>query len=145
MIASQFDPEDLQTLEEILENEKRVHARKCSMCFALFASAVVVLIAAFIMVVITLAADLSGGGALGIEDIGEHAVLVQALGTLAGAVLLFFSIWCGAQNCLNTIERTLCAARNQRMKLFETFLSQIQCADKKKKEAWLEIVKGVVM
>ncbi|MCR6643371.1 MAG: hypothetical protein NVV62_01930 [Terricaulis sp.] len=102
MIASQFDPEDLQTLEEILENEKRMHARKCSMCFALFASAVAVLIAAFIMVVITLAADLSGGGALGLEDIGEHAVLVQALGTLAGAVLLFFSIWCGAQNCVNS-------------------------------------------
>lgn len=142
MIAT-FDPEDIQTLAEILEKEKRSHLRKCGLCFAMFAVAVAVLLVAFALVVLTVASEFSSGA--GIEVLGRHAILVQVVGSLAGAVLLFFSVWCSAQNCLNTIERTLCAARNQRVKLFETFLGQIQCADKRKREAWMEIVKGVVM
>ena len=142
MIATGIDQEEIQTLSEILEVEKKLHRRKCFMCLVMFAIAFIALLIALVVLLIQVL-DIMGSNAVGNLD-GQFAWF-QVLAPLAGAAMLFFSSWWAAQNCLNAIERTLCAARNQRLKLFETFLGQIKCADKGKQQAWLEIVKGVVM
>jgi hypothetical protein len=142
MIATGIEQEDIKTLSEILESEKKLHQRKCMMCLIMFAVAFVALVIALVVLGVQLALIMNASG---VGEISGQFAWFQVLAPLAGAAMLFFSSWWAAQNCLNAIERTLCAARNQRMKLFETFLGQIKCADKDKQAAWLEIVKGVVM
>lgn len=142
MIATGIEHDDIQTLAEILENEKILHKRKCLMCLVMFGLAFVALVVALVVLGVQLAKIMGSGAA---DDLDGQFAWFQVLAPLAGAAMLFFSSWWAAQNCLNAIERTLCAARNQRMKLFQTFLGQIKCADKEKQQAWLEIVKGVVM
>lgn len=142
MIATSIDQDDIDALAEILESEKTLHRRKCTMCFVMFAMAFLALVGALVIVGVQLA---SVFGAQGVEALGDQFLMFQVLAPLAGAAMLFFSSWWAAQNCLHAIERTLCAARHRRVKLFQTFLGQIKCADKEKRTAWLEIVKGVVM
>lgn len=141
MIEGQIEPEDLETLEAILERELRHHRNKCRLWLALFAVAFVSLVLALICVFIQLAFDISGSG---FTTFGGQFQLFQVLAPLAGATLLCYGAWGGAQNCLSGIERSLFAARNGRLNLFRGFLGQIQCAGKHKTKAWLEIVKGVV-
>jgi len=142
MIAAGIEDDDIETLSEILESEKILHKRKCMMCLVMFGLAFVALLGALVVLGVQLAKVMGAGGA---GNLDEQFAWFQVLAPLAGAAMLFFSSWWAAQNCLNAIERTLCAARNRRMKLFQTFLGQIKCADKDKQQAWLEIVKGVVM
>jgi len=142
MITTGIEQEDIQTLAEILESERKLHRRKCMLCLVMFGMSFFALVIALVVLGVQLAKVLGTDGAAGLD---AQFAWFQVLAPLAGAAMLFFSSWWAAQNCLNAIERTLCAARNQRMKLFETFLGQIKCADKEKQKAWLEIVKGVVM
>jgi hypothetical protein len=143
MIVSGIDAEDLDTLAQILEREHVSHRRKCGVCFAMFLLAFSALVVALVLVGVRLAIAVSSP--LGSEALGLQFALFQVLAPLAAVALTFFGAWWAAQNCLNSIERTLCAARNQRLKLFETFLNQIQCAGKEKQRAWLEIIKSAVM
>ncbi len=142
-MISGIDDDDIQTLAEILEHEQAMHRRKCSICFAMFLFAFCSLVVALVLVAIQLATAMSAPA--GLESLGGGFALFQVLAPLAAVALSFFGAWWAAQNCLHAIERTLCAARNQRFKLFHTFLGQIKCADKEKQRAWLEIVKSAVM
>jgi len=142
MLASGVEYEDIETLAQILEREKVMHRRRCALCFAMFVFAFCALVVALVVVGVHLASVL-GWTAFSVP-VAEFA-LFQVPAMLAGVAMLFFSSWWAAQNCVNTIERTLCAARNGRLKLFQTFLGEIQCAEEKKRRAWLEILKGAVM
>jgi hypothetical protein len=144
MIATSIDQEDLDMLAEILEREIKLHRGKCRLCLGMFVVAFVALALALALIGVRLAADLIGGGG-DLGDLASQFVLIQALAALSAVALSFFGAWWTAQNCLNSIERTLFAARNRRMKLFESFIGQIECAGKQKQRAWLEIVKSAVM
>jgi hypothetical protein len=143
MISGGFENDDIETLAEILERELQSHSRKCGIFFAMFVLAFVSLVVALALVGVRLAEVV--GSPAGSAVIGQQFILIQVVAPLAAVALSFFGGWWGAQNCLHSIERTLCAARNRRFKLFETFLGEIQCSGKHKHRAWLEIVKSAVM
>jgi hypothetical protein len=143
VFASGIDTEDIETLAQILEREHASHSRRCTVCFAMFVLAFVSLVVALALVGVRLAIVVSAP--VGAEALGLQFGLFQVLVPLAAVALSFFGAWWAAQNCLNSIERTLCAARNRRLKLFETFLGQMQCAGREKQRAWLEIIKSAVM
>jgi hypothetical protein len=143
MIKGEIDHGDIETLAQILEHEKRSHTHKRSLCFAMFMACFVCLVAALAMIAVRLAMlTLAPDGAM---ELSSQLLLLQFLAPLAAVALSFFGAWWAVQNCLNSIERTLFAARNQRPHLFAKFLEQIQCADKEKRRAWLEIIKSAVM
>jgi hypothetical protein len=75
---------------------------------------------------------------------GLRIEFVQALGVLAALVVALFSMWWTVQNCINSIERTLFAARARRHQLFASFLGQLQCADKSKRQLWLDVVSAAM-
>lgn len=137
-MSAQFDEEDVKALAEILEAEHKHHCQKRSICFWLFIFWFVLLVvalgvAAYLVLGPTSAS--AGGGAL---------VWVQLLTAMSAAVVSFFSMWWTVQSCINSIERTLFAARAGRTQLFAGLLSQVQCADKEKRRLWLEIIKAAV-
>lgn len=140
MSGREIDPEDMRTLAEILEKERRSHAQKRSLCLGLFLFSLLALVAAMGIVVPFL---LHVG-----DDQGEFSqapVFSQLLTGLCAAVVGFFSMWWSTQNCINSIERTLYAARAGRPKLFFSFLEQLQCTDRKKRQVLLDMVASVVM
>ncbi len=140
-----IDHDDLDVLALILERELAVHRAKCRLCLIMFAIAFAALALALALIGVRLAGDLLDSGGADVADIAGQMVLVQALAALSAVALSFFGAWWTAQNCLNSIERTLFAARHRRMKLFQSFMGQIQCAGKQKQRAWLELVKSAVM
>jgi hypothetical protein len=143
MVTHDIEPDDIETLSQILEDEKRSHRRKRFLCFAMFVFSFICLVLALVLVAIrlvTVATAPAGAGALGMQF-----AMLQVLVPLAAVALSFFGAWWGVQNCLNSIERTLCAARNRRPQLFAVFFKEIQCAGKDKQRAWLEIIKSAVM
>jgi hypothetical protein len=142
MIVDGIDADDIETMAEILERELIAHRRKCHFCLALFGIGFVTLVVALVLVAVRLA--VVAGSPLGAQGLGGQLALVQVVSPIAAMALGAFGAWWGAQNCLNTIERTLYAARNKRVKLFQTFLKEIQCAGKEKQRAWLEIIKSVI-
>ncbi len=130
---------DIEALASILENEKRGHARTRSLCFALFVFCFMVLVVAictltFLLVTARLEGDLTQ----------NSLTFLQMLTPLSAAVIGFFTSWWTAQNCINSIDRTLFAARSGRQRLFVSFLEQLQCADKKKRRAMLDVVGALV-
>jgi len=140
MTGGQIDPEDILTLAEILEKERRSHAQKRALCLGLFLfSLLALLIALGIVVHFLVGIGFSEGG------FDQAPVLGQLLTGLSAAVVGFFSMWWSAQNCINSIERTLYAARAGRSKLFFSFLQQLQCTDKKKRQVLLEMVSAAVI
>jgi hypothetical protein len=138
----EYEEDDIVALSQILESEIKSHATKGSLCFAMFAVSFAALVLGLVLGgarVVSLVMAQSGGA-----DIGEEVWLLQLLIPLATVAVSFFGAWWGVQNCVNSIERTLFAARARRHKLFATFVQQIQCADQKKKKLWVELVKGVI-
>lgn len=125
---------DIDALAQILENERIGHCRKRALCLGMFVFFFVVLVVAIGAVVYMLVN----------RDSGLRLELVQALGVLAALVVGLFSMWWTVQNCINSIERTLFAARAGRNQLFASFLGQLQCADKNKKQLWLEVISAAV-
>lgn len=143
MIVSGIENEDIETLAEILERERMSHRRKCSIFLAMFMLAFGALVVALALVGVRLAAVVSSQ--VGAQVVGQQFAMIQVIAPLAAVALSFFGGWWAAQNCVHSIERTLCAARNRRIKLFETFLGQMQCSGREKQRAWLEILKSAVM
>jgi hypothetical protein len=143
MHVGAFDTEDIDTLAEILERERKSHCRKCSIFLVMFVIAFVSLVVALALVGVNLAGVIGSPG--GARAMADQFPVFQVVAPLTAVALSFFGGWWATQNCIHSIERTLFAARNRRMKLFETFLGQIQCSGKDKQRAWLEILKAAVM
>lgn len=139
-----IESDDIETLAEILEREHHSHSRRRTVCFAMFVLVFSALVLALALVGVQMALNVIKSP-VGLQAQGLQFGMLQVLAPLAAVALSFFGAWWAAQNCLNSIERTLCAARKQRLKLFQTFLGQIQCAGKEKQRAWLEIIKSAVM
>ena len=137
-----IDPEDIETLAGILEMERKGHVQKRSLCFWMFivafASLVLALILAGVHIAMMFTTQTSG------VEIGDEMWMLQGLAPLAAASVSFFSMWWGVHNCVSSIDRTLYAARAKRHNLFAKFIDQIECADKKKKRKWLELVSAFV-
>jgi ABC-type nickel/cobalt efflux system permease component RcnA len=134
-----IDPEDIEALAAILENEKQSHCRKRGLCFGLFVASFAVLIMAIVVLTFLLMT-----GRLGDVITGNSLGFLQVLAPLSALVVGFFGMWWAVQNCINSIERTLYAARAGRHRLFASFLEQLQCADKGKRRMLLDIVGSVV-
>ncbi len=134
-----IEPEDIEALAAILENEKQSHCRKRGLCFGLFVASFAVLIFAIAVLTFLLAT-----GQLGDAITGNSLGFLQVLAPLSALVVGFFGMWWAVQNCINSIERTLYAARAGRHRLFASFLEQLQCADKNKRRLLLDIVGSVV-
>lgn len=140
MAPHALDPEDMDTLAAILEREMASHCRKRTLCLFLFSVSFVLLLMAFAVIALTLMRDLSGASGEG----GMTWWVLSYPAALGAVVMSSFSAWWGVQNCVNSIERTLFAARARRTQLMAAFLQQLQCADKEKKRAWLEILKDAM-
>jgi hypothetical protein len=137
-MSAQFDQDDIKTLSEILEVEHKHHCQKRSICFWLFIFWFVLLIVALGIAAYLVLGPVATG------PMGGTLAWVQALTALSAAVVSFFSMWWTVQNCINSIERTLFAARAGRTQLFASLLEQVQCADKEKRRLWLEVIKAAV-
>ncbi len=139
MSAHPIDHGDIEALAQILENEKVGHCRIRSLCFGLFVFCFAALVFAIGVLTYLLVTARLG------DDIASRSLsFLQLLTPLSAAVVGFFTSWWTAQNCINSIERTLFAARSGRHRLFASFLQQLQCADKKKQRMMLEVVSALV-
>jgi hypothetical protein len=128
---------DIEALAQILETEKQAHRRTRALCFALFVFCFAVLTVAICVLAFLLVTARAGIA-------GDSLTFLQVLTPLGAMVVGFFSFWWTAQNCINSIDRTLFAARSGRHRLFVSFLGQLQCADKKRKRLMLEVVGALV-
>jgi hypothetical protein len=135
MNAQHIEQGDIEALAEILEAEKQNHCRKRGLCFGLFLFSLIMLVFATCTVTF-----LFVSGRLSEGPAAEWLGALQLLTPLSAAVIGFFGSWWAAQNCINSIERTLFAARAGRAKLFASFLGNLQCADKKKRQVWMDMV-----
>ncbi len=139
MSDSHIELGDVEALAAILEAEKESHCRTRGLCFGLFLFSLVLLVFAVCgfaaLFVVGMANDI---------DIDKWLTPLQLLPPMSAAVIGFFGSWWAAQNCINSIERTLFAARTGRLKLFTNFLSNLQCADKKKRRMWLDVAASLV-
>lgn len=140
--TTEFEDDDISTLTEILESEMRGHRQKRLVCMTMFCISLVSLILGLVLGAWQIAAELLPGQSGVKMDEGIQAL--QLLAPLAGFAMGFFTAWWACQHCINSIERTLFAARARRSKLFKLFVEQIACASEKKKKAWREIVEGFV-
>jgi len=141
--AGDYEDEDLVTLTHILESEIQSHQRKRAVCFAMFCVSLVSLTLALVLGGVQLVVELfPSQSSLDLERVSGGISVLQLLTPLAAFAMTFFGAWWSCQNCVNSIERTLFAARARRHKLFKTFVEQISCADQKKKRVWLDLVKG---
>ena len=139
MSAHHFEESDIEALAEILEKERLHHCRTRGFCFGLFLFSLVML--AFATATISF---LFLSGRISQGPTSEWLGALQLLTPLSAAVVGFFGSWWAAQNCINSIERTIFAARKGRVKLFASFLGNLQCADKKKRQLWMEMVASLV-
>lgn len=139
MTALPVEDDDVETLAAILEAERLNHCRTRAVCFGLFMFSLVMLVFGVVIfgIVFIFAAT---------NDVSMDQWLptLQLLPPLSAAVVGFFGSWWAAQNCINSIERTLFAARAKRMKLFASFLGNLQCADKKKRAVWVEMATSLI-
>ncbi len=138
MISTLIEPLDVEVLADILEKEKRHHCRIRGVCFSLFLLSFLLLLGSIAAI-----AFLFARGLPGLEG-GIWLTLLQILAPISAAMIGFFASWCAAQNCVNSIDRSLYAARAGRLKLFAGFVSQLQCASKSKRSMLLDIVGSFV-
>jgi|LauGreDrversion4_1035100.scaffolds.fasta_scaffold392509_2 hypothetical protein len=135
MSTAQIDQADIDALAAILESEKLHHCRARALCFGLFLFSLVMLVIGIVTIsVLFLSGRISQ----------EWLSAIQLLTPMSAAVIGFFGSWWACQNCINSIERTLFAARAGRLKLFTSFLGNLQCADKKKRKLWMEMAESLV-
>ncbi|HVY88452.1 MAG TPA: hypothetical protein VG942_06260 [Hyphomonadaceae bacterium] len=139
MSTQHIEQDDIEALAAILEAERLHHCRARGMCFGLFLFSLVMLVFATATIAFVFVSGRISDGS-GSEWLGA----LQLLTPLSAAVIGFFGSWWAAQNCINSIERTLFAARTGRAKLFAGFLGNLQCADKKKRKLWMEMVASLV-
>lgn len=135
MSTTHIEQGDIEALAEILEAEKQHHCRTRGLCFGLFLFSLVMLVIAIATIAVLV---LTG------HITQEWLSAIQLLTPMSAAVIGFFGSWWACQNCINSIERTLFAARAGRHKLFTSFLGNLQCADKKKRALWMEMATSLV-
>jgi hypothetical protein len=135
MSTAHIDQADIDALAAILESEKLHHCRARGLCFGLFLFSLVMLVIGIVTISVLF---LSG------RINQEWLSAIQLLTPMSAAVIGFFGSWWACQNCINSIERTLFAARAGRLKLFTSFLGNLQCADKKKRQLWMEMAASLV-
>jgi hypothetical protein len=135
MSTAQIDQADIDALAAILESEKLHHCRARGLCFGLFLFSLVMLVIG----IVTISALFLTG-----RINQEWLSAIQLLTPMSAAVIGFFGSWWACQNCINSIERTLFAARAGRLKLFTSFLGNLQCADKKKRKLWMEMASSLI-
>jgi hypothetical protein len=137
---NEIDAEEFDTLAQILEGEQQSHKRRRSLCMSMFVTFFVL----FILALLLLGLHMAGVVAAEQQQDGLLSQLsfVSTLGTLGTAVFSAFGVWWASENCLNSIERTLLAARARKQRLFITLFGQIQCADEKKRRILLDLIKG---
>lgn len=134
-----IDHGDVEALAAILEAERLNHCRTRGLCFGLFLFSLIMLI--FGVVIFGVVFIIAATNEISID---HWLPTLQLLPPLSAAVVGFFGSWWAAQNCINSIERTLFAARAGRMKLFASFLGNLQCADKKKRRVWVDMAASLV-
>jgi hypothetical protein len=139
---SDFEDDDVAALTAILESEMRIHRKKRAICLAMFCISLVSLIIGLVLGSWQIATELLPGQA-GLQ-LSDGLQALQLLAPIAAFAMWFFTAWWACENCINSIERTLFAARARRRRLFKQFVEQISCADKKKKRVWLEVVGAFV-
>lgn len=132
MEKQEIPPEECELLAQILEKEKRGHSGIRTMCLFLFVFSFILLLALLGFVVYQFTSGPSG-------DFGAMDVL-QVLAPIAALMIGFFTSWWAANNCVNSIERSLFAARHRKWKLFLGFVEQLQCASKKKRSMLMDVV-----
>lgn len=130
------DPDDYEILAEILEREKRGHRTIRAACLILFLFSFVLLLWLLAFVVYQFTNDIRG----------QHSAIdiLQILAPIAALMIGFFASWWAAHNCINSIERSLFAARHKKWKLFLGFVNELQCANKKKRSMLLDVVGSLV-
>ena len=138
----EFEDDDIAALTAILESEMRGHRKKRAVCLAMFCISLVSLIIGLTLGAWQIATELLPGQA-GLQ-LDDSLQALQLLAPIAAFAMWFFTAWWACENCINSIERTLFAARARRGKLFRQFVDQISCADKNKKRVWLEVVGAFV-
>jgi len=138
MIASSIEKDDVELLADILEKEKRHHCRIRALCFGLFVFSFLLLLAAMGTI-----AFLFASNARSASD-GVWLSVMQVLAPISAAMIGFFASWGAAHNCVNSIDRSLYAARAGRFNLFAGFVSQIQCASKSKRSLWMDMIGSVI-
>jgi hypothetical protein len=139
MSAHHIEQDDIEALAAILEAEKLNHCRTRGLCFGLFLFSLVMLVFAVGIFAVVFVVNTSNHA-----DIDKWLPALQLLPPMSAAVIGFFGSWWAAQNCINSIERTLFAARAGRVKLFASFLGNLQCADKKKRRVWMDMAASLV-
>lgn len=137
MSGNPIDGGDMETLAAMLESEKLSHTRTRSVCFGMFVFCFGVLVVAIGVLTYLLIAGATSAAQ-------DSLTYMQVLAPLGAMVVGFFTSWWTAQNCINSIDRTLFAARAGRHRLFMSFLEQLQCADKKKRRIMLDVVSTLV-
>ena len=117
MTVEHIEPDDIEALASILEAERLNHCRTRGLCFGLFLFSLVMLVFAVGIFAVVFVINMSNQA-----DIDKWLPALQLLPPMSAAVIGFFGSWWAAQNCINSIERTLFAARAGRAKLFANFL-----------------------
>jgi hypothetical protein len=135
MASYQWNTADIETLAQLLEQEKVGHRRRLTLCFSLFCISVGALVLALCAIGVIFVISVST------EDRPQYVGLLSIIVSLACIVVTFFGAWSGVQDCLNSIERTLFAARHNRHQLFAHMLERVQCVDRKS-PLWLELVQS---
>lgn len=135
MTTTHIEQADIDALAAILEAEKLHHCRARGLCFGLFIFSLVMLVIGIATISV-----LFVSGRISQEWLSA----IQLLTPMSAAVIGFFGSWWACQNCINSIERTLFAARAGRLKLFTSFLGNLQCADKKKRRLWMEMATSLI-
>lgn len=133
-----YDTEDMDFIADLLEAEKKNHCRTRSLCLGLFLLSMTILLCAFGLIGYTFATGADSTQGLG--TIGK----LQFLAPLCAMMIGFFASWCACQNCINSIDRSIYAARAQRYRLFAGFVKELQCTSKKKRSMLIEIVGSVI-
>jgi hypothetical protein len=139
VIAQHIEQSDIEALASILVAEKQNHCRTRGRGFGLFRFSLVMLILAVVIFGAVLVISSAEHA-----DIGTWLPALQLLPPMSAAAIGFFGSWWAAQNCINSIDRTLFAARAGRLKLFASFLGNLQCADKKKRRMWVDMAASLV-
>ena len=135
-MLNDIEPEDVYLISRILEKEKLNHRRTSLACFLLFLVSFGILISALCYFGYIVADDSSK-----ITD--SPIELVQVIGALAAMMIGSFVSWCAAQNCINSIDRSLPAAEAGRSKRFAGFVRDLQCTSKKKRTVLIDVVSSM--
>ncbi len=137
---NEIDADEFDTLAQILEGEQQSHKRRRSLCMSMFVTFFVLFLVALLLLGLHMAGVVAAAERQ--DGLMSQLSFISTLGTLGTAVFSAFGVWWASENCLNSIERTLLAARARKQRLFLTLFGQIQCADEKKRRVLLDLIKG---